>query len=308
MGRVAAHTEIERPVAFPGAKLDALIDLHVAQIMSSPPITVGQDEWLGAAYELMLANKVRRLLVVNRRGRLVGIISMSDVRASRTETGPLDLWMSRSRLAYLKVRDVMSVAPTCVGSADSIARPATIMYHHKFGGIPVVDDGVIVGIVTESDLFRALVKGHAAGQAEIVSQHVDRLMTRNPICTSPEVSIDLAAEIMRKHCLRRLPVVDKRDRLVGMVTLSDVLEAQVRNGPMSLWELHFRLADMRVKEVMARKLIVVEPHTSVGEAAELMLAHKVGGLPVVVDRQPVGIITESDIFRQLVEATQALRR
>jgi acetoin utilization protein AcuB len=124
-------------------------------------------------------------------------------------------------------------------------------------------------------------------------------MTPDLITVPPETPILEAQDIMKKHGVRRLPVVNKRGKLVGIVTKSDILEAGPSDATtLSVWELNYLLARTTVEQIMvkAEDLITVSPDDPIERAALLMRQHKVGGLPVVEKGHLVGIITESDIF------------
>ena len=103
--------------------------------------------------------------------------------------------------------------------------------------------------------------------------------------------------------IRRLPVLEN-SRLVGIVTRGDVRGAEPSGATsLSIWGLNYLLSKLKIEEIMTRNLVKISPNATIGEAAEVMLEHKVSGLPVVDDeRKLVGIITESDIFRMVVQA------
>lgn len=129
-------------------------------------------------------------------------------------------------------------------------------------------------------------------------------MTTDVITVPPETPILEAQEIMKKHGVRRLPVVNKRGKLLGIVTKSDILEASPSDATtLSIWELNYLLARTTVEQIMvkAEDLITVSPNDPIERAALLMRKHKVGGLPVVEGSHLVGIITESDIFEVLLK-------
>jgi CBS domain-containing protein len=109
-----------------------------------------------------------------------------------------------------------------------------------------------------------------------------------------------AHRLMKQKKVRRLPVIDA-GKLVGIVALSDVLEAEPSGATtLSIYELNYLLAELKVDKLMKRNIITVAPDASIREAANIMLTHKIGGLPVVEGDRLVGIITESDIFRMIV--------
>lgn len=127
-------------------------------------------------------------------------------------------------------------------------------------------------------------------------------MTPDPITITSETTLPVAYHLMKLHSVRRLPVVRDDGRLIGIVTMGDIREARPKEGTsLNLWEVHIAAASLEVRDFMTPGPLTVSPEMPIGEAALLMLRHKIGGLPVVVGEEVVGIITESDIFRVLVE-------
>ena len=126
-------------------------------------------------------------------------------------------------------------------------------------------------------------------------------MTPLTITVSPYDTLARAYELMSANRIRRLPVLEKR-KLVGIITLSDLLEMKPRDpthrlSPATIAE---ELARLVVSTIMHREPICVYDNDTLGHAAELMLEQKIGGLPVLdADRNLIGIITESNIFKVL---------
>ncbi len=116
-------------------------------------------------------------------------------------------------------------------------------------------------------------------------------MSAPAIAARPDTSFQQALALMQERGIRRLPVVDDRERLVGIVAQRDLLIAALR----------YLTSRVDVSEVMASKVVSVTSDTSLADVARLMLRHKIGGLPVVDGGRLVGVITESDIFRTFVE-------
>lgn len=124
-------------------------------------------------------------------------------------------------------------------------------------------------------------------------------MTTEVVTVAPEIPIMEARSLMKESGVRRLPVVDKRGRLVGIITQGDIQEASPSDATsLSIWELNYLLARTTVAQVMTKKedLLTVSPEEPIEQAASMMRQHKVGGLPVVKGEKLVGIITESDLF------------
>lgn len=127
-------------------------------------------------------------------------------------------------------------------------------------------------------------------------------MTKDPLVILPKTSIEEAIRTMREHRVRHLPVIEKNDILVGVVTQTDLLQASPSPATsLSVWEVNFLLAKMQVREAMTKEVIVVEEECPLEEAALVMAEHKIGCLPVVRGQRLVGIITETDLFNIFTE-------
>lgn len=127
--------------------------------------------------------------------------------------------------------------------------------------------------------------------------NVRDLMTPSPITVTPETSVTDARAVMARSHIRHL-LVTEGDKLVGIVTDRDIrLNLPSPATSLSIWELNYLLARLKVAEVMTTAVITVEPGRGAREAAHIMLDHKIGALPVVDGRRLVGILTETDLVR-----------
>ncbi|MCC6168095.1 MAG: CBS domain-containing protein [Caldilineaceae bacterium] len=120
---------------------------------------------------------------------------------------------------------------------------------------------------------------------------------------TPDTPFQEALRLMREHKFRRLPVVNAEQKLAGIVSERDLLHAAPSPATsLSVWEMNYLLSKLKVEQLMAPRVLTVSPDTPLEEAARLMVEHKIGGLPVVdAQRRVVGVITETDIFKALVE-------
>ncbi len=134
-------------------------------------------------------------------------------------------------------------------------------------------------------------------------------MSKHPITVSLDVHIDEALKVMRDNKVRRLPVVDKDGRLVGIVSEMDLLYASPSPATsLSVYEIHYLMARITVQDVMTKEVISIGEDTPLEEAARVMVDNKIGGLPVVRDDTLVGIITETDLFKIFLELLGARER
>jgi acetoin utilization protein AcuB len=126
------------------------------------------------------------------------------------------------------------------------------------------------------------------------------VMTKNPITVESETLVLDAQKIMSENSIRRLPVC-QGGKLVGIVTQHDLLQASPSPATsLSVYELNYLLAKMKVKEIMKRDPVTLSPDTPFEEALRIGQEKKIGSFPVVDEKgKLVGITTESDIVRIL---------
>lgn len=119
-------------------------------------------------------------------------------------------------------------------------------------------------------------------------------MTTEVITTTSDETIIQADEILREYGIRRLPVVNDRGKVVGIITKGDVREAKPSDASsLSIWEINYLVAKLKVRDVMTNNVLTVLPTDEIEEAADVMLNNKVSGLPVVTEGgELVGMITE----------------
>jgi acetoin utilization protein AcuB len=138
---------------------------------------------------------------------------------------------------------------------------------------------------------------------------VSRAMSRNVISTTPDTPVAEAQSVMRREKIHHLPVVETSGKLVGIVTEKDLIYASPSPATsLSMYEINYLLAKLRVAKVMTREVITVESDVPLEQAARVMADHDIGCLPVVADGKPVGIVTESDIFRVFVDIFASRRK
>ena len=131
----------------------------VAERMSRPVITTHSDVPIMDAYELMQKEKIRRLPVVDREGKLVGMVSEREIlQASPSKATSLSIWELNYLMAKISVDEIMTKDVITVEADTPLEEAALLMADHKIGGLPVMKDGKMVGIVTETDLFKVFLE------------------------------------------------------------------------------------------------------------------------------------------------------
>jgi acetoin utilization protein AcuB len=134
-------------------------------------------------------------------------------------------------------------------------------------------------------------------------------MTPKPFTLAPTDSIASAIAVMKEKKIRRIPIVSD-GKLVGIVSDRDLKDVSPsRATTLDIWELHYVLDRMKLSDIMTRKVWTVPPEMPIEKAALKMMEKKVEGLPVVDGRGTLlGIVTEGDVFRALVELTGVGRK
>ena len=130
---------------------------------------------------------------------------------------------------------------------------------------------------------------------------VSMWMSKDLITANAEDSLSTIAELMRKHRIRRVPIVSKDDaeKLLGIVSHTDVMHTFPLDGAADSAPSEVVL-NRRASDVMTENPLATVPDAPIELAAQLMRDHKIGALPVLYDGRLLGLITESDIFQAFV--------
>ena len=131
---------------------------YVKDWMGTPAVSIGPRESLADAHRLMTDHSIRRLPVMEG-NKLVGIVTLTDVlEAEPSDATSLSVFEVSYLLGRLEVRKIMSADPITVSPETKLTEAAALMLKHKLGGFPVMEGVKLVGVITESDIFRAFVQ------------------------------------------------------------------------------------------------------------------------------------------------------
>jgi CBS domain-containing protein len=137
----------------------------VRRWMSSPALVAEESMRLPDARQRLKQQHVRRLPVVNASGQLVGIVTEGDInRVSDSHITDVRDYSLYHRVADLPISEIMTRTVVTVAPDTPIMEVARLLLDHRIGGVPVIEDGQIIGMITESDLFRLIV----VQQAEVI--------------------------------------------------------------------------------------------------------------------------------------------
>jgi CBS-domain-containing membrane protein len=279
--------------------------LRAREIMTDRVVSVAPGTPLSVAREWLAEGRFTALPVVDERNRLVGIVSAADLVDPRV--GP------EATVGAVMSRDVLSAHPdTDVG----------IIAHrlNTYGGVrvmPIVDHGLLVGIVTRGDLLRShpggplgravqRALGRRHGYARTVPVAGRGVRTPPPDAGAPATARDVmtatglltvrgttpveeAAALLTGARLTALPVVDERDRLVGIVSEADLVRDPLdgRRAP----------RPRTVAGAMTTGVVTLPPDAAVSELTRLMSDHGLRVVPIVEGGRLIGVVTRGDLLR-----------
>jgi acetoin utilization protein AcuB len=140
----------------------------------------------------------------------------------------------KTRAKTIRVADWMTEGVLAVDTYDSIGIARELMAKHRVNQLPVLENDVVVGIVTDRDLRDAYPTSMAIGETKKIDEFaarytVEEVMTHNVFTVSPETPLRAAVTLLRHHRIGALPVVKKR-ALVGIITRSDILDFVLSGG------------------------------------------------------------------------------
>jgi CBS domain-containing protein len=195
----------------------------------------------------------------------------------------------------LRARDVMQCGVVTVDAQDSVYKAIGILTDKRISGLPVVRDGWLVGILSEKDVLRSLY------ERESLTGTVEQYMTPNVVSFDIESPLADIGQTLVSTGFRRVAILHE-GRLAGIITRADLIR-HTKYRLLSLAESTDSSSyGPLVKDFMQCGLLTVKRQTALYEAADILAARHITGLPVVDDSMNLdGIITEKDILRMLFD-------
>jgi len=140
--------------------------------------------------------------------------------------------------------------------------------------------------------------------------YVENKMSLNPYCIDKDTSVSKALEIMSQYKFHRIPVVDKDNKLLGLITEGTIAENTPSTATsLSIYEVNYLISKSKVEDIMIRKVVTGKKTMLLEEAALLMRNNDIGCLVIVDDENTVeGIITQNDIFDAFIQVLGYYRK
>ena len=274
-------------------------ELRVADLMTRSVYTLRETQSVTLAEAAMQNRHVRHVPVVDDAMPLVGLVTHRDLLAAKIssltplsadERTTLELSVPVSRIMR---KQLWTIEPRAL--AVSAAR---IMREHRFGCLPVVDAGKLVGILTEADLL-ALVTDSLSLERRAHPWTIERVMTRVPVTITSDTTVAEARATMSRYAIRHLPVVDG-GRPISIVADRDLAVAE------AVFDRDERPRAAHVVRLLgAAHAHRAAPHDGVDQVLREMLEQRCDAVLVVDEGRLVGIFTAVDACRVLAGALPA---
>ncbi len=253
--------------------------LNVGDVMSKEVAAISPEEIVISAAKIMSDSKISCLVIMDQ-GNVIGIITETDVLRRVAKKGK-DIYQ-------VKLGKIMSSPVESVPSDLSVLEASKIMGAKRIKRLPIIDEGKLVGIVTQTDLVRALTSYG-------LWRDVSEIMSRNIAGIQMHASVAEAAEIMTSHSISCIMVMDGGD-VAGVLTEKDMLGRVVA--------LQRDPVDTRMEEVMSFPVTCVPSNLSVFSASRIMEEMNIRRLVIMKDKRLCGVVTQTDIFMAVRDKLQ----
>ncbi len=260
----------------------------VADLMTPNPIVVRDDKNIVDCALLLMKHKMRHLPVVDRDGRLAGVVHDFDVFNKGGLIGvDQQMWVSYDEGDEALTAGELAVPANVVAGADDTlqGRLKHILSTKQDGAVVIDEDRKVIGIITEHDgvqLAQDLLPPHLTATHEgIKGVHT---VSKDALAMS-------ALELMGKHRIRHVLVLDG-ERLHGVISWRDLIEDDVQPG-----------SKLTADDVLRERydVVTVAPDAALRTVADRMAQHGIGCIPIVnFDNIPVGVLTRTDIIEALI--------
>ncbi len=245
----------------------------IARIANSSPAYVFDYENISNTVKTIISSGHRRIPVVSKTDNLVGILTYMDIL-----DGLLRGLSRNTQVVAFMIREVIFCK-----MEENISSVLQKMKISKRGGVPVIKNMKLVGIVSERDFIRILSRKY-------LNIPIRDVMTHKPFFIPPNTSIQNCMKAMVNTHYRRLPVVNNKE-VIGIVTGLDILHFinTINYNPVKMNE--------NIENIMSTPVKYIMEHDDVSDAVEIILENNIGGLPVINEENALkGIITERDII------------
>jgi CBS domain-containing protein len=276
-----------------------------SDIMTAPVHVVAPEDTVAYARNLMVAHKISRLLVMDKKD-LVGILTKKDIAYRLRQNNPS--WKRRP-LNQLSVSALATENLVVVSPDTPAIKIARIVIEKDISSVPVVDEGSVTGIVTKTDLMKSSLVRRLGMPVKDVMEDI---VTVNRYHSLAHV-INVMKERYKKVLVMdndgspagiitetNLAFFDNEEKMAG-VGMKDVMIRRREKADGTSGQGHLAVAPVMAEDVMTSPVITCSPGTLLPEAIELMKSHHVNSLVVMENGTITGIIKRDDIIKEVAK-------
>jgi CBS domain-containing protein len=247
---------------------------RISEVMTHKVVSASESSSVYEAACLMSERNIGSVMITED-GRIKGILTERDV---------LRQLGSGDNLEHIQVSDLMTEDVVTADPATTIAEASDILIKHRFRRLPIVEDEILVGIVTATDLTFEMESPNAS---DMISEY----MSSTVYTVQSNASIAEAVNVMVEKNIGSVIVVDEK-KITGILTERDILcnvVAKKRNT-----------SETRVSQVMSSEIVTLEPDTQISHTCHLMYYYGFRRFPVVDEADNlIGVISERDVLTAL---------
>ncbi|ABC57799.1 MULTISPECIES: CBS domain-containing protein [Methanosphaera] len=266
--------------------------MTIDKVMAKDIVTVRKDQTVSDALKLMRKHKISRLPAISSKtNELVGIVTEKDIATKIASAKYEEVPLSHMRISTIMTGDVITGAPS-----DSKVKILKLMVDNHIGGIPIIDDNDIVGMVTKTDFLRNV------DTKPYDETPIKDIMTNRVITVSPDDRLVHARRLMIDNDVARLVVVNS-GLIMGIITAKDMAKTIVEfKERVPEKYQHTQIRNLFVQEVMSQTIETTTKDATIAQVANIMVSKEFSGMPVSDDKNKVqGIVSKSDILRYVYD-------
>ncbi|MCD7781422.1 MAG: CBS domain-containing protein [Methanosphaera sp.] len=261
--------------------------MNIEDVMSEGIITIRKDQTISDALKLMEKHKISRLPAISSKDdELVGIITEKDIATKIASSKYEDVPLSHMRVSTIMTRDVITAKP-----GDSTISVLKTMIEKHIGGIPIIKDGTIIGMVTKTDFLKNV------ESEPYTTTPIKDIMTPRVVTVNPDDRLVHARRLMIDKEIDRLVVVDS-GLIMGIITAKDMAKTLIdfkKRVPEKYQENQIR--NLFVQEVMSQTIETTTKDTSIADVANIMVEKEFSGIPISENNKIQGIVSKTDILK-----------
>ena len=258
--------------------------MKVKEIMTTKIIAVDKDESLKRVLDLMKKHNITKIPVLDEK-KFFGLVTDNVIAYKLGSIRKRSVTASRLHASSVTEKEIRTITPEdeVKNILKSVGEPGPTM-------LPVVEKGKLIGVVTKADLLPLVKSTH----------QLHSIMQRQVNTVSPDDRVIHARRMMITENIARLPVVEEK-KLVGIISDMEIAFAFASlKKSFSLGKQKHQLDELFVKDVMRSTVLWTTPSMSIYDAAQLMLKHNIGSLPVIENETLVGMVTRTDLLKTIV--------